>query len=50
MYIYLEIYIILNICFPSIGMLKCIPSDVKMYPYSYVYPRLGSPALEESTD
>jgi len=31
-----------NIFFSSIANLKCIPSDRQMYPWGYMYPRLGT--------
>ena len=48
----------INICkqilckyiFSYIANLKCTPSDRQMYPWGYMYPRLGTPALEESAD
>ena len=32
--------------FFSIANLKCTPSDRQMYPWGYMYPRLGTPDLE----
>jgi len=29
----------------SIANLKCTPSDKEMYPWGYMYPRLGTPGL-----
>jgi len=30
----------------SIANLKCTPSDRQMYPWGYMYPRLGTPDLK----
>ena len=35
-----------NIFLPSIAYLKCTPSDRQMYTQGYMYPRLGTPAVE----
>jgi len=34
-----------NIFCSSIDYLKCTPSDRQMYPWGYMYPRLGTPGL-----
>jgi len=46
MYKDLKINNIINIFSPSIANLKCTPSDRQMYPQGYVYPRLGTPAID----
>jgi len=33
--------------FSSIPNLKCIPSDRQMYPWEYMYPRLGTSGTED---
>jgi len=33
--------------FSSIANLKCTTSDRKIYPWGYMYTRLGTPALEQ---
>ena len=42
--IWKQIYV--NIFFSSMANLKCTPSDRKMYPWGYMYPRLGTSGLE----
>jgi len=37
-----------NIFLPSIANLKCTPSDRQMYPQGYIYPRLGTPGVEDT--
>jgi len=39
----------MEICFSSTANLKCTPSDKKMYPWGYIYPRLGTPELDNVT-
>jgi len=34
-----------NILLSSIANLECTPSDRQMYPWGYMYPRLGIPAV-----
>ena len=40
----------MNILFSSIANAKCTPSDREMYPWGYMYPRLGTPALESCSN
>jgi len=35
-----------NISFSSSVSLKCTPSERQMYPWGYMYPRLGTPDLD----
>jgi len=39
--------IIVNIFCSSIANLKCTPPDWEMYPWGYMYPRLGTPDVDE---
>jgi len=39
-----------NIFCSSIDNLKCTPSDRQMYPWEYMYPRLGTPELSQARD
>jgi len=38
-----------NIFCSSIDNITCTPSDRQMYPWGYMYPRLGTPGLTQRT-
>ena len=44
---YLEKKLYANIFCSSVDNLKCTPSDRQMYPWGYMYPRLGTPVLDD---
>jgi len=39
----------MNLFLPSVANFKCTPFDRQMYPQGYMYPSLGTPALDNQS-